>query len=125
MTDITVSVPEDIPEGEKRRSIENEVKLRLSSERVIEFATRVDTSIERGLVAIWPSALVTFAVNSLVPLAVGVPEIVEPTSEIPAGSVPALIDHEYVPSAPAALSCWLYSLPLHAVGSILAPVRGG
>ena len=30
MTDSTVSVPEDIPEGGKRRSIENEVKLRLA-----------------------------------------------------------------------------------------------
>ena len=54
----------------------------------------VDTLIESGLVATWPSALVTFAVNSLVPLAVGVPEIVDPTSESPAGNVPALIDHE-------------------------------
>ena len=54
----------------------------------------VDTLIESGLVAIWPSALVTFAVNSLVPLAVGVPEIVDPTRDSPAGSVPALIDHE-------------------------------
>ena len=64
----------------------------------------VDTLIESGLVAIWPSPLVTFAVNSLVPLAVGVPEIVEPTSESPAGNVPSLIDQEYVPPGPAALS---------------------
>ena len=54
----------------------------------------VETLIESGLVAIWPSPLVAFTVNSLVPVEVGVPEIVEPTSEIPAGSVPALIDHE-------------------------------
>jgi hypothetical protein len=76
----------------------------------------VDTLIESGLVAIWPSPLVTLAVNSLVPLAVGVPEIVDPTSESPAGSVPALIDHEDVPPGPAALNSWLYSFPIHAVG---------
>ena len=58
----------------------------------------------------------TFAVNSLVPLAVGVPEIVDPSNESPAGSVPALIDHEYVPPGPAALSAWVYSFPVHAVG---------
>jgi hypothetical protein len=61
-------------------------------------------SIDRGLVAVCPSPLVTFTVNSLVPVAVGVPEIVEPTRESPAGNVPELIDHEYVPSAPEALN---------------------
>jgi hypothetical protein len=53
-----------------------------------------NTSIESGLVAVWPSPLVAFTVNSLVPVEVGVPEIVEPTSVSPAGNVPALIDHE-------------------------------
>jgi hypothetical protein len=54
----------------------------------------VDTLIESGLVAIWASPLVTFAANSLVPVEVGVPEIVDPTRDSPAGSVPALIDQE-------------------------------
>ena len=54
----------------------------------------VDTLIESGLVAIWASPLVSFAVNSLVPAAVGVPEIVDPTRVSPAGNVPELIDQE-------------------------------
>jgi hypothetical protein len=54
----------------------------------------VDTLIESGLVAVCPRAPVTFTVRSLVPLAVGVPEIVEPASVSPAGNVPALISHE-------------------------------
>jgi hypothetical protein len=75
----------------------------------------VDTLIESGLVAICSSVLVTFTVNSLVPVVVGVPEIVEPTTDNPAGSVPELIAQEYVPPGPTALNCWLYSFPVHAV----------
>ena len=63
-----------------------------SESRVMDRAG--NTVIESGLVAVWPSPLVTFAVNSLVPLAVGVPEIVDPTSVSPAGNVPELIDQE-------------------------------
>jgi hypothetical protein len=92
-------------------------KLKVVADSVTDVAVGVDTSIESGLVAVCASPLVTLAVNSLVPAAVGVPEIVEPTRDSPAGNVPALIDHEYVPSAPAALNCWLYSLSVHAVGS--------
>ena len=76
-----------------------------------------NTLIESGLVAVCPSPLVAFTVNSLVPVEVGVPEIVDPTSDSPAGSVPVLIAHEYVPPAPAAFSGWLYTVPTAAVGS--------
>jgi hypothetical protein len=67
-------------------------KLDGSESRVMDRAG--NTVIESGLVAIWPSPLVTFAVNSLVPLVVGVPEMVDPTSVSPAGNVPELIDQE-------------------------------
>ena len=63
-----------------------------------------NTVIESNRVAVWPSPLVAFTVNSLVPVEVGVPEIVDPTRVSPAGNVPELIDHEYVPPAPAALN---------------------
>jgi len=67
-------------------------KLDGSESRVID---RVgNTVIESGLVAIWPSPLVALTVNSLVSVAVGTPEIVDPTSVSPAGNIPELIDHE-------------------------------
>jgi hypothetical protein len=53
-----------------------------------------NTVIESGLVAVWPSLLVTLTVISLVPVAVGMPEIADPTSVSPAGNVPELIDQE-------------------------------
>ena len=88
-----------------------------ASELFDNVTVAVETLIESGLVAIWPSPLVTFTVNSLVPLAVGVPEIVEPTSDSPAGNVPPLIAQEYVSPGPAALNGWLYSVPTPVVGN--------
>ena len=50
------------------------------------------TEIESSFVAVCPSPLVTCTVNVLVPVVVGVPEIVSAESVSPAGSVPELID---------------------------------
>jgi hypothetical protein len=66
-------------------------------------ATRVTVS-ESSLDALCPSPLVTCTVNVLVAAVVGVPEIVSPLSVSPAGNVPALTDHVYVPSPPVAVS---------------------
>ena len=52
------------------------------------------TEIESSFATVCPSPLVTCTVNVLVPVVVGVPEIVDPTSVSPAGNVPELIDHE-------------------------------
>jgi hypothetical protein len=50
------------------------------------------TEIESSFVAVCPPPLVTCTVNVLVPVVVGVPEIVSAESVSPAGSVPAAID---------------------------------
>ena len=50
------------------------------------------TEIESSFAAVCPSPLVTCTVNVLVPVVVGVPEMVDPTSVSPAGSVPEAID---------------------------------
>ena len=42
MTNITISVPDDLPEGEKRRSIESEVETKLSKH---EAAPRLNDSL--------------------------------------------------------------------------------
>ena len=50
------------------------------------------TEIESSFAAVCPSPLVTCRVNVLVPVVVGVPEIVSAESVSPAGSVPDVID---------------------------------
>ena len=50
------------------------------------------TEIESSFAAVCPSPLVTCTVNVLVPVVVGVPEIVSAESVSPAGSVPEAID---------------------------------
>jgi len=50
-------------------------------------------------------------VNPDVPAAVGVPAIVAPVSESPAGNDPAVIDHVYVPDPPFAASDCEYGAP--------------
>jgi len=50
------------------------------------------TEIESSFATVCPSPLVTCTVNVLVPIVVGVPEIVSAESVSPAGSVPEAID---------------------------------
>jgi hypothetical protein len=62
-----------------------------------------------------PNWSVTVTVNVEQPTVVGVPEIVQPVGDNPAGSAPVTL-HVYGPVPPLPVIVWLYALPSIASG---------
>jgi hypothetical protein len=75
------------------------------------------TVIESGLVAVLLAESLTWTVKLDVPAVVGVPEMAEPFSVSPAGSVPEAIDQMFPPAPPVELKVAEYGVPTVAGGS--------
>ena len=98
----------------------------LGSDAVVTVSGAGATVMLSGFEAVVPAPSATWTVNPDVAAAEGVPEIVAPLSESPAGSEPDTMDQVYVPVPPLAASACEYGEPTIPLGSdAVVTVSGG